>query len=75
MNETLAGPGSHRGSPRAVAGRQGVIGADAEVSGVPGVVSEWLQVVRAVRSIFDQIYRDGIMVADPRSPADMQLHD
>jgi hypothetical protein len=40
--ETLAGPGSHRGSPRDVAGRRGVVGADAEVSGVPGVVSEWL---------------------------------
>jgi hypothetical protein len=36
------------------------------------VVSEWLEVVGGVGSILDGMYRDGIMVADPRSPADMQ---
>jgi hypothetical protein len=45
---------------------------DAEASGIPGVVSEWLQVVGGVGSILDGICRDGIMVADPKSPADMQ---
>jgi hypothetical protein len=73
--ETLTRSGSRRGAPRAVAGCQGGVGADAEVSGVPGVVSEWLQVIGGIGSILDGIYRDGAMVADPRSPADMQLHD
>jgi hypothetical protein len=58
-----------------VAGHQKSFGVDAEVSGVPGVVLEWLQVVGGIGSILDGIYRDKMMVAGPRSSVEMQGHD
>jgi hypothetical protein len=56
-------------------GHRGCAWADAEVTAASGTVSEWIQVVGAVRAISDQIYRDGIRVAAPRSPVGMQEHD
>jgi hypothetical protein len=58
-----------------VAAHHRSFGADAEVSGVPGVVLEWLQVVGGVGSILDGIYRDEMMVAALRSSMEMQGHD